>query len=231
MGGSRASWPAWVIGTLRRELLDRILTLSERHVALVLREYLIHYNGHRPHQARQQRPPDTATQSPRDVTDLNDPRSIRRKPVVAGMISEYHPRRLTAAQATDSIFERHTLARRLQTRAPQVWRFTVDFAVPFTNNPRRAAPAHGQTPDEDRRLLAQRPHRRPLLPHPLLPRHRPQPRHPPARCPPRRLVRKPLDATTKRLINHRREWIPTAVLCLTGAEQLRKEAAQIPNSA
>ena len=29
----------------------------------------------------------------------------------------------------------HTLAARLQTRALQVWRFTVDFAVPFTNNP------------------------------------------------------------------------------------------------
>jgi len=27
----------------------------------------------------------------------------------------------------------HTLATRLQTRAAQVWRFTVDFAVPFTN--------------------------------------------------------------------------------------------------
>jgi transposase len=29
----------------------------------------------------------------------------------------------------------YTLAQRLQTRAAQVWRFTVDFAVPFTNNP------------------------------------------------------------------------------------------------
>lgn len=29
----------------------------------------------------------------------------------------------------------HTLARRLQTRAAQVRRFTADFAVPFTNNP------------------------------------------------------------------------------------------------
>jgi transposase len=29
----------------------------------------------------------------------------------------------------------HILATRLQTRAAQVWRFTVDFAVPFTNNP------------------------------------------------------------------------------------------------
>ncbi|MFE0151048.1 integrase core domain-containing protein [Nonomuraea sp. NPDC059007] len=79
-----------VIGTLRRELLDRILILGERHLALVLREYLIHYNGHRPHQSRHQRPPDTATQSTRDTTELNNPRSIRRRPVVAGMISEYH---------------------------------------------------------------------------------------------------------------------------------------------
>ena len=60
----------------------------------------------------------------------------------------------------------YTLARRLQARAAQVWRFTADFAVPFTSNP---APAHGEAPDEDRRLLAQRPHRRPLLPHPFLP--------------------------------------------------------------
>jgi hypothetical protein len=29
----------------------------------------------------------------------------------------------------------YTLARRLQTRAAQVWRFAADFAVPFTNNP------------------------------------------------------------------------------------------------
>ena len=46
-----------VIGTLRRELLDRLLILGDRHLALVLREYLIHYNGHRPHQSRLQRPP------------------------------------------------------------------------------------------------------------------------------------------------------------------------------
>ncbi|MEU7750123.1 integrase core domain-containing protein [Nonomuraea sp. NPDC049158] len=78
-----------VIGTLRRELLDRILILNERHLALVLQEYLIHYNGHRPHQSRRQRPLDIATQPSHDVTDLNDLRSIRRKPVVASMISEY----------------------------------------------------------------------------------------------------------------------------------------------
>ncbi|SDM25408.1 Integrase core domain-containing protein [Nonomuraea jiangxiensis] len=79
-----------VIGTLRRELLDRILTLNERHLVLMLQKYLIHYNGHRPHQSRHQRPPNTSTQPARDVTDLNDLRSIRRKPVATGTINEYH---------------------------------------------------------------------------------------------------------------------------------------------
>jgi transposase InsO family protein len=76
-----------VNGTLRRELLDRTLILNERHLALVLREYLIHYNRRRPHQSRQQRPPDVETQPVRDIADLQ---SACRKPVVAGMINEYH---------------------------------------------------------------------------------------------------------------------------------------------
>ena len=76
-----------VIGTLRRELLDRTLILSERHLDLVLREYLTHYNGHRPHQSRRQRPPDIETQPVQAIANL---RSVRRKPVVAGLINEYH---------------------------------------------------------------------------------------------------------------------------------------------
>jgi transposase InsO family protein len=79
-----------VIGTLRRELLDRILINGERHLALVLRKYLIHYNGHRPHQSRQQQPPDIETRPIRDAAELTSLRSIRRKPVVTGTISEYH---------------------------------------------------------------------------------------------------------------------------------------------
>jgi putative transposase len=76
-----------VNGTLRRELLDRTLILGERHLALVLCEYVAHYNGHRPHQSRQQRPPDTEAQPIRDAADL---RSVRRKPVAAGVNNEYH---------------------------------------------------------------------------------------------------------------------------------------------
>ena len=76
-----------VIGTLRRELLDRTLILGDRHLDLMLREYVTHYNGHRPHQSRQQRPPDIETQPSWDVADL---RSVRRRPVVTGLINEYH---------------------------------------------------------------------------------------------------------------------------------------------
>jgi transposase InsO family protein len=76
-----------VIGTHRRELPGRTLILGERHLALVLREYLIHDNRHRPHQSQQQRPPDIETQPDRDVADL---RSVRRIPVVTGVINEYH---------------------------------------------------------------------------------------------------------------------------------------------
>ena len=76
-----------VIGTLRRELLDRTLILGERHLDLVLREYSAHYSRHRPHQSRRQRPPDIETQPVQDVAGL---RSVRRKPVVAGVINEYH---------------------------------------------------------------------------------------------------------------------------------------------
>jgi putative transposase len=61
-----------VIGTLRRELLDRVLILGERHLDLVLREYVKHYNGHRPHQSRQQRPPDIET-SPSGTWPTCDP--------------------------------------------------------------------------------------------------------------------------------------------------------------
>jgi putative transposase len=79
-----------VIGTLRRELLDRILVLGERHLALVLGEYLVHYNASRPHQSRQQRPPGLETLPTRNAAGLIDLQSIRRRPVVTGVISEYH---------------------------------------------------------------------------------------------------------------------------------------------
>jgi putative transposase len=40
-----------MIGTLRRELLDRMLIVSEHHLRRVLTEYLLHYNDARPHRS------------------------------------------------------------------------------------------------------------------------------------------------------------------------------------
>ena len=40
----------WV-GTVRRELLDRMLIVGCRQLRSVLAEYADHYNGHRPHRA------------------------------------------------------------------------------------------------------------------------------------------------------------------------------------
>jgi putative transposase len=39
-----------LVGTLRRELLNRVLILSEHHLRAVLTEYQAHYNTARPHQ-------------------------------------------------------------------------------------------------------------------------------------------------------------------------------------
>jgi putative transposase len=46
----------WV-GTVRRELLDRVLIFGCWQLWAVLAEYVDHYNGHRPHRALGQAPP------------------------------------------------------------------------------------------------------------------------------------------------------------------------------
>ena len=78
-----------LVGTLRRELLDRVLILGEAHLRAVLTEYQAHYNTARPHQGIAQRvPADERDTHPATVTDI-DTRQIRRKPVLNGLINEY----------------------------------------------------------------------------------------------------------------------------------------------
>ena len=78
-----------LVGTLRREVLDRVLILGERHLRAVLTEYQAHYNRARPHQGIAQHVPDGEPDAPRStVTDI-DTRQIRRKPVLGGLINEY----------------------------------------------------------------------------------------------------------------------------------------------
>jgi putative transposase len=52
------------IGTLRRECLDHMLITGRRHLAVVLHEYLEHYNTHRPHRSLNQHPPAGPTPPP-----------------------------------------------------------------------------------------------------------------------------------------------------------------------
>jgi putative transposase len=54
-----------LIATLRRELLDRLLVLNHAHLMKILHEYRSHYNRHRPHHSRAQRPPDIQAHPPR----------------------------------------------------------------------------------------------------------------------------------------------------------------------
>jgi len=78
-----------LLGTLRRELLDRMLMLSEAHLRAVLIEYQVHYNTARPHQGMAQRVPDCDRKVP-GVTAVNlDVQRIRRRPVLNGLINEY----------------------------------------------------------------------------------------------------------------------------------------------
>jgi transposase InsO family protein len=76
-----------VIGTLRRECLDRMLILGRRHLEAVLTEYVEHYNSHRPHRSLGQRPP-----SPPGTAALIgdvDLARLRRTDRLGGLIHEY----------------------------------------------------------------------------------------------------------------------------------------------
>ena len=78
-----------LVGTLRRELLDRVLILGEAHLRAVLAEYHLHYNTARPHQGIAQRVPDDKSGAPRTTATDVDTQQIRRKPVLGGLINEY----------------------------------------------------------------------------------------------------------------------------------------------
>jgi putative transposase len=72
------------VGTLRRECLDHLLIYGEHHLRQILTDYSRHYNDHRPHQSRKQRPPLHEPGRAIDVTAR-----IKRRQAVQGLISEY----------------------------------------------------------------------------------------------------------------------------------------------
>jgi hypothetical protein len=78
-----------VIGTLRRELLDRLLIIDEQHLRRVLTEYLRHYNTTRPHRSLGQLTPAQADTCPPEPVNLAEHR-IHRKQILGGLTHEYY---------------------------------------------------------------------------------------------------------------------------------------------
>jgi putative transposase len=74
----------WV-GTVRRELLDRMLILGCRQLRAVLTQYADHYNGHRPHRALGQAPPLGSGEPPAFVPTGR----VVRRDRLGGLIHEY----------------------------------------------------------------------------------------------------------------------------------------------
>jgi putative transposase len=74
------------VGTLRRECLDRTLIFGRRHLESVLKTYIAHYNGHRPHRSLDMNAP--VPKSPPNTSDT-PPRSVIRRDVLGGLIYEY----------------------------------------------------------------------------------------------------------------------------------------------
>ncbi len=73
------------MGTVRRELLDRMLVFGQRQLEAVLAEYIDHYNGHRPHRSLGQAPPLGPQQPPAGVPGER----VVRRDRVGGLIGEY----------------------------------------------------------------------------------------------------------------------------------------------
>jgi putative transposase len=73
------------VGTVRHELLDRILIINQRHAAAVLREFERHYNDHRPHRTLGQAAPSRPL--PRRAT--TEIPKIKRRDRLGGLLHEY----------------------------------------------------------------------------------------------------------------------------------------------
>ena len=72
------------IGTLRRECLDHLLITGPRHLEIVLREYVQHFNTHRPHRSLDQRPPTGGT-----PPDSKAAIRVLRRDRLGGLVHEY----------------------------------------------------------------------------------------------------------------------------------------------
>jgi putative transposase len=76
----------WV-GTVRRECLDHLLIAGRQQLVRVLRIYVEHYNGHRPHRGLGLSAPERSGRC--DEADPPTARQLHRRDVLGGLIHEY----------------------------------------------------------------------------------------------------------------------------------------------
>ncbi|MFF1359657.1 integrase core domain-containing protein [Streptomyces sp. NPDC058297] len=77
----------WV-QTCRHELLDRTLIRNERHLRHALRQFELHYNTHRPHQALQKAAPQRTVPEPLNPAQITRLK-VRRRERLGGVLHEY----------------------------------------------------------------------------------------------------------------------------------------------
>jgi len=87
-------------GTLRRECLDHVIALNERHLLRILREYAAHYSEARPHMALGPGIPNPPPHLPVEPNArrhaLPEGFEIIRKPVLGGLHHEYRLEKIAA---------------------------------------------------------------------------------------------------------------------------------------
>jgi len=124
-----------LVGTLRRELLVRVLVLGAAHLLAVLAEHQKHYNTARPHQGIGQRVPDAEHQPPRITAGHLHARQIRRKSVLSGPDQRVRPSRMnsmkTQLTTQNPIFERHKSCTRSSQWGSENPRAVLGFAAQF----------------------------------------------------------------------------------------------------
>jgi hypothetical protein len=82
--GANAIAERWIASAVR-ECLGRMLITGERHLRLVLDEYIDHYNAHRPHRTLKQSPPAGRPHPP----DPDGNVRVLRRDRLGGLIHEY----------------------------------------------------------------------------------------------------------------------------------------------
>jgi transposase InsO family protein len=85
---ANAHMERWV-GSVRSECLDRLLILGRRQLEHVLRVYVRHYNGGKPHRALDLKPPDPRARSPIGTASTPQAFQMNRRDLLGGLIHEY----------------------------------------------------------------------------------------------------------------------------------------------